>query len=87
MAGVPAAPLRSHAVHVSETWYPVKQVLERATGVDRGDFIRWPRFRPSWTEARRASGRRTAVRAVAMPAMSSGPGERLKRDRLSSMRR
>jgi hypothetical protein len=39
MAGVPAEPLRSHAVQVSETWSPVKQVLERATGVDRSDFI------------------------------------------------
>ena len=37
--------------------------------------------------ARRASGRRTAVRAVAMPAISSGLGERLNRDKLSSMRR
>jgi hypothetical protein len=39
LAGVPAEPLRSHPVQVSETWYPVKQVLERATGVDRSDFI------------------------------------------------
>jgi hypothetical protein len=39
MAGVPAEPLRSHAVQVGETWYPVKQVFERATGADRSDFI------------------------------------------------
>jgi hypothetical protein len=39
MAGLPAEPLRSHTVQVSETWYPVKQVLERTTGVDRSDFI------------------------------------------------
>ena len=39
MAGVPAEPLRSHAIQVNETWYPVRQVLERATGVDRNDFI------------------------------------------------
>jgi hypothetical protein len=39
MAGVPAEPLRSHTVQVSETWYPVKQVLERTTGVGRSDFI------------------------------------------------
>jgi hypothetical protein len=39
MAGVPAEPVRSHAVQVGDTWYPVKQVLERATGVDRSDFI------------------------------------------------
>jgi hypothetical protein len=40
MAGVPAEPLRSHTIQVSEAWYPVKQVLERAIGVDRSDFIR-----------------------------------------------
>ena len=39
MAGVPAEPLRSHGVQVSETWYPVKQVLERTTGADRSDVI------------------------------------------------
>jgi hypothetical protein len=36
---------------------------------------------------RRASGRRTAVRAVVMQAIRSGLGERLKRDKFSSMRR
>ena len=39
MAGVPAEPVRSHAVEVGGVWYPVKQVVERATGVDRSDFI------------------------------------------------
>ncbi len=39
MVGVPAEPLRSHAAQVSETWYPVKQVLDRTTGVDRSDVI------------------------------------------------
>ena len=39
MAGVPAEPVRSHAVQIGPAWYPVKQVLERATGVDRSDFI------------------------------------------------
>lgn len=39
MADVPAEAVRSHAVLVGDTWYPVKQVLEGATGVDRSDFI------------------------------------------------
>jgi hypothetical protein len=32
-------PVRSHSVQVGGTWFPVKQVLEQATGVDRSDFI------------------------------------------------
>jgi hypothetical protein len=39
MAGVTPEPLRSHAVLVGGRWYPVKQVFERVTGLDRSDFI------------------------------------------------
>jgi hypothetical protein len=39
LAGVDPEPVRSHAVEIAGTWYPVKQVLECATGVDRSDFI------------------------------------------------
>jgi hypothetical protein len=38
MAGVPAEPVRIHAVRVGSTLYPVKQVFECATGIDRLDF-------------------------------------------------
>lgn len=39
MRGVPAEPVQSHGVQIEGTWYPVKQVMARATGVDRSDFI------------------------------------------------
>lgn len=46
IAGVPAEPsVRSHSVQIEPTWYPVKQVLDRANGIDRSEFIS--------TEARR----------------------------------
>jgi hypothetical protein len=38
MAGVMPEPIRSHAVVVSGVRYPVKQVFEAATGLDRLDF-------------------------------------------------
>jgi hypothetical protein len=38
MAGVAPEVIRSHAVVVSEVRYPVKQVFEVATGLDRLDF-------------------------------------------------
>lgn len=38
MAGVPPEPVRIHGVRVGATLYPVKQVFERATGIDRLDF-------------------------------------------------
>jgi hypothetical protein len=39
LAGVAPEPVRSHSVQIGGTWFPVKQVLEQATGVDRSDFI------------------------------------------------
>lgn len=39
LAGVVPEPVRSHSVQIAGTWFPVKQVLEQATGVDRSDFI------------------------------------------------
>jgi hypothetical protein len=39
MAGVAPEPVRSHSVEIGGTWYPVKQAIELATGVDRSDFI------------------------------------------------
>jgi hypothetical protein len=39
LAGVAPEPVRSHSVEIGGTWYPVKQALERVTGVDRSDFI------------------------------------------------
>jgi hypothetical protein len=38
MERVEPEPLRSHAVVIGETRYPVKQVFELATGLDRLDF-------------------------------------------------
>ena len=38
MEGVAPEPVRSHAVVVSGVRYPVKQVFEAATGLDRLDF-------------------------------------------------
>lgn len=38
MANVEPEPIRSHAVVVGETRYPIKQVFEIATGLDRLDF-------------------------------------------------
>ena len=38
MHSVEPEPIRNHAVQVGGTLYPVKQVFERATGVDRLDF-------------------------------------------------
>jgi hypothetical protein len=38
MAGVAPEPIRSHYVSVGGMDYPVKQVLELATGLDRLDF-------------------------------------------------
>ncbi len=39
LVGVVPEPVRSHSVQICGTWFPVKQVLEQATGVDRSDFI------------------------------------------------
>jgi hypothetical protein len=39
MRGVKPENVRTHAVEVNGVVYPVKQVLEKATGVDRADFI------------------------------------------------
>ena len=39
MAGVSAERIHAHAVVINGTRYPVKQALERVTGVDRADFI------------------------------------------------
>ena len=39
LADVAPEPVRSHSVQIGGTWFPVKQVLEQATGVDRSDFI------------------------------------------------
>jgi hypothetical protein len=38
MRGVEPEPVRSHVVVVKGQRYPVKQVFERATGLDRLDF-------------------------------------------------
>jgi hypothetical protein len=38
MKGVTPEPIRSHTVAVDGTRYPVKQVFEEATGLDRLDF-------------------------------------------------
>ena len=38
VAGLEAEPIRSHSVVIGGTHYPVKQVFERATGLDRLDF-------------------------------------------------
>jgi hypothetical protein len=38
VAGLAPEPIRSHAVVVSGVRYPVKQVFEAATGLDRLDF-------------------------------------------------
>ena len=38
MRGVEAQPIRSHRVVVDGRVYPVKQVFEQATGLDRLDF-------------------------------------------------
>jgi hypothetical protein len=38
MRGVPAEPIRSHSVSIDGRSYPVKQVFEQATGLDRLDF-------------------------------------------------
>jgi hypothetical protein len=45
LTGVQPEQTRTHAVEVAGHWYPVKQALEAATGVNRADFIS--------TEARR----------------------------------
>lgn len=39
LVGIAPEPVRSHSVQIGGTWFPVKQVLEQATGVDRSDFI------------------------------------------------
>lgn len=39
LVGVAPEPVRSHSVQIGGIWFPVKQVLEEATGVDRSDFI------------------------------------------------
>ena len=39
MEGVPPERITTHAVEVNGVRYPVKQALERVTGVDRADFI------------------------------------------------
>ena len=36
--GLSPEPIQRHAVEVGETMYPVKQVFEAATGLDRLDF-------------------------------------------------
>ena len=36
--GLSPQPIQRHAVEVGETTYPVKQVFEAATGLDRLDF-------------------------------------------------
>ena len=38
MKGVPAEPIRRHVVLIRGIEYPVKQVFELATGLDRLDF-------------------------------------------------
>jgi hypothetical protein len=38
MRGVDAEPVQKHSVLINGTRYPVKQVLQRATGLDRLDF-------------------------------------------------
>jgi hypothetical protein len=38
MERVEPEPIRSHAVVIGEVRYPIKQVFERATGLDRLDF-------------------------------------------------
>ena len=39
MQGVPPESIHTHAVVINGVRYPVKQALERVTGVDRADFI------------------------------------------------
>ena len=39
MEGVAPEPITTHAVDINGVRYPVKQALERVTGVDRADFI------------------------------------------------
>lgn len=39
VADLDPEPVRTHAVEVQGRVFPVKQVFEAATGVDRGDFI------------------------------------------------
>lgn len=39
MQGVTPEPIHTHAVEINGVRYPVKQALERVTGVDRADFI------------------------------------------------
>jgi hypothetical protein len=38
MHGVPAEPVQTHSVLIEGTRYPVKQVFQEATGLDRLDF-------------------------------------------------
>lgn len=39
LRGVPPEPVRTHGVCINDTWYPVKQAFEAATGVPRSEFI------------------------------------------------
>ena len=39
MLDVPPEPIHTHAVLINGVRYPVKQALEKVTGVDRADFI------------------------------------------------
>ena len=39
MEGVPLESIHTHAVVINGVRYPVKQGLEKVTGVDRADFI------------------------------------------------
>ena len=39
MKGVAPEVIRSHAVVINGVRYPVKQALEKVTGIDRADFI------------------------------------------------